>query len=365
MVSAAGGGGGGGGGTPKPKPYTPPAPTPYDPMKELAAIMAALGGGGGSVDYQAEARNIYAPQFGYLDKLSGDAVGRAAEGKKDVGALYNALAASIQGQEKGIKNNYSQGLAGVKGAYGAAQNNIDTQFDETRNNSAEILERLGIQQAGGNVIGKSNQMEQLLQGIMGANNLAAQNVLNQGQQSSLAFNQAQVGASKLAGADAQKGIDRQLNDFLNQIMGKKADLNSQVAQSAFSMEQDAQKSAIEQARDQYKMMMDERDFNYRMAKDKADYDLRASQLLNGDKSKMDPMGQAQQLALSLYGNEQSAGNAMKAISDAMMEAGNNNMGEKPTLAGLLSVLQNRLKGANGGINDWSSLQRLAALMYDM
>jgi hypothetical protein len=348
------------------KGVSPPKPTykpvaQVDPLEELRKLMAGLAGGG--FDYQAEAQQMYAPQFSYLDQLSADALKRAETAKKDIGGLYGALSSSIYGQEGGIKKNYDTGIKTVGQAYNDALGAVGNQFDNTRNNSAEILARLGIEQAAPNVVGKSNDMEALLSGILSANQMGTQNAMRIGKQASVAYNKQQGGAAKLAGAEAQSGLAQQLGAFLQQLSGKKADLQSQVNQSAFGMQADAQKSALQAAQDQYKAMIDERDFNYRMAKDKADFDLRSA-AQTGNQARLDPMGNAQQLAMSLYGNAQSAGNAMKAVTDAMIEASRG--GTKPSLGSLLATLQKRLAHVNNGQGpgDWSSLQRLAALLYN-
>ncbi len=347
---------------PPPKYRAARSAPPVDPLESIKALIASLSGGGGNTNYQAEAGNIYAPQFSYLDKLASDSQARAEAAKKDIGGLYGALSTGILGQEGGIKSNYDQGISSVGSAYNSALGQIENQFDSTRNNSAEVLKRLGIEQAGSNVVGKSNQLEQLLTGILSANNMSTQNAMRQGKEGAVTYNKQQGGAAKLAGAEAQTGIARQLGDFMNQLGSKRADLNQQVNQSAFDMQQGDQKSALQQAQDQYKMMLDERDFNYNMAKDKADFDLRASNQSGGNAPKMDPLGSVQQLASSLYGNEQGAANAMKSVTDALMAASAN--GEKPTLGAFLSTLEGRLKRANGQINDWSNLQRLATMLYN-
>lgn len=377
MVSAHGGGGGGSNQAKK-KPDA------------LAALMAQIGAitgtdvgspyagelpsgpdygtAAGNYDYYGQAQSMYQPQFSYLDKLAADAQARAKSSGAGLKTLYDSLRQSILGQEKGIKGNYGQGIQDAGAAYNDALASVEGQFDQTRNNSADVLARLGIQEAGSNVVGKSNQMEALLTSILGANQLGTTNALRQGQQAAVTYNKQQAGAAGLAGAEAQTGLQRQLADFMNQLAGKKAELQSQVQQSAFGMQQDAQKTALQQAQEDYKRMIDERDFNYRVAKDKADYDLRAR--TTQDKSIADPVGQMQQLAMQLYGNDRAASNAVMAITAALGDTqklgslgvtGNG----KPTLGQLLNVLKERLGGDryNEASADWSNLQRLASLLY--
>lgn len=346
-----------------PPPRPRPADTAVDPMVELQKLIASLQQGGGSNDYYADAQAIYQPQFSYLDQLGKGAESRAASSGKQLSGLYGALQSGIKGQEKGIHSNYDSGIKNVGAAYNQALDAVGDQFDNTRNNSAEVLQRLGIEQAGSNVVGKSNQMEALLSGILGANNMATQNNLQQGENAAVTYNTQQAGAAGLAGAEAQTGLQKQLADFMNQLAGKRADLQSQVTSTAQGYEQDAQKSAIQQAQDEYKRMIDERDFNYRMAHDKALLDSKVT----SDNTKLDPGGNMEKLAMNLYGNQQAAGNAVNAVMDAMHDESLG--GKKPTLAQLLSTLEQRLENANGNGNanyrpgDWNYLQRLAQSLY--
>ena len=361
--------------SPPPPKYKPPvaAPTAVDPMIELQKLLASLqSGGGGSADYYADASKIYQPQFSYLDQLGNEAKNNAAASGKQVSGLYGALQKDIRGQESGIRSNYDTGIKSVGAAYNDALNNVGQAYDNTRNNSAEILQRLGIEQAGSNVMGKSNQMEALIEGILGANNMATQNNLRQGKSSAVTFNTEQAGAAGLAGAEAQTGLKRQLADFMSQLMGKKADLQSQVNQTAVGFEQDAQKTAAQQAQDAYKQYMDQQrfgldqdKFQYQIGHDKAVLDSK----LTGSTEKLDPGGNLERLALNLYGNQQSAGNAVNAVMDALQQATVDGNGGKPSLGALLSVLEERLRKANGGGSDtyrpgdWGYLQRLAQQLY--
>lgn len=341
---------------------SPPPPVrkpPVDPMEQINALLASYGAppSGQSVDYYAQSQAAYAPQFDYLDKLGDQSEARVASGTEELKKLYTSLQQEIANQEGGIKSNYDTSIKGVNDAYGSALGNVKDSFDESRNGVAEMLKLLGIEEAGSNTVRKQSAMQALLQGAMGANQMAASSALNQGKQSALTFNTQQKNAAGLAGAEAQSGLKSKLEDFMAQLGMKRADLSSQVNNQALSMQSSADQNA-------YKQWQDERDFNYRMAKDKADQDLGYAKLAgDGAPAKLDPMGQVEQLAMQLYGgNKQGASNAVKAVTDALAAMGNN--GEEISYATLIQTIKERLMQANGRVGDQGNLNSIAALLYD-
>ncbi len=324
--------------------------------EELELLQQMLASGGAPVgtldDFMASSQQMFQPQFDYLDKITAESKNNAKASSAELKALYGSLAKDIYGQSAGIGKNYDTGIAGTESAYKGALGQLNNSFDDAQNDTASILQRLGIQEAAGNAVGKQNDMQALLAGIMQANGLASSNALRQGKQSALTFNTQQGNAAKLMGGEAQTGLQKQLNGFLQQIMGKRADVNTQVNQTAQQMMGQAQQDA-------YRRFQDERDFNYRMAKDKADLDFKYQNMAGDTKAvKLDPLGEVQRLARSLYGNDQGAANAVKAVTDALMEA--SNMYDKPTLAQLMVTLRERLMNANGRVGDEANLQRIAA-----
>lgn len=345
---------GGGGGIPGPK------PPPEDPILALMQQYGLdVGSTGPAIDYQQQMQEAYAPQFSYLDNLGKQSVNRANESGDKLQQLYSALQGQIGGQEKGIRTTYDQSLKDVSGAYGQALGTVKNSFDSSRNGMADTLARLGIEEAAPSAVGKQSAMQALMQSVLGANNQAAGNTLRSGKQSAITFNTQQKNAAGLAGVEAQSGLRGKLQDFLSQLDLKRADLSTQVNTGALNMKSQADQDA-------YARMKDERDFNYRMGKDKADYDLALQKLTGSSQAspKLDPLGQVNQLALQLYGNSQGAGNAVKAVTDALAEMGSN--GEDVSYASLMATLNRRLQHLrNGqGPGDQGNLRQLAALLYD-
>jgi hypothetical protein len=334
-----------------------------DPMAILAAIMAQGGSAqysgppADNTDYFAAASQVYDPQMDYLSDLEKKTKAQAAASGKSIDQVYAALAASIGGQASGIKSSYNDALSQSGAAYNQAYNQSKGSFDSARNGVAETLARLGINEAGANTVGKQSEMQQLMQGIISANSLAQKNALTSGRQSSLDYNTAMQSGAKLRGADARAALTSQLNDFLNQLGMKRADLKSTINQTAMSMQSDASKSAYDQWRDQQqmnlereKMGIDAAQFGAKMMADSAS----KSASSTGDLSKMDPVGAINTLASQMYGNSQAAGNAVKAVMDTVRYGGND-----MSLPAFLDLLENRNRGAN----DLGNLRRLGVELY--
>lgn len=341
-------------------PYKPPR-AEDDPFLILQQLMqqGAGTGGGGSVDYMSQAQQMYAPQYQYLDQLTSSAQQQAKAQQAKLQQIYGALSSDILGQNKTIGSQYDSGINNVNSAYNGALQATGARFDQTNSEAEEILRRLGIEQAGANVFGKSGEAEKLLSGIIAANGGAAATNLREGKQSALTYNTNMGSAAKMAGAEAQRGVGSKLQEFLQQIGLKRADLDTQRNQTRFSLESDAAKLAQQQQNSMYDQYRDARDFEYMRAKDKADYDLKVAGM-SGDKAKLDPLGEVQQLALQLYPNQQAASNAMRVLTGAVTDMG----GDVPSLGALMQYIRNHLMNVNGRFGDEAQMQRLAALLWE-
>lgn len=346
-------GGGAGGGVPKP---------PMDPLEELKQMLTAAGVGsnapvGSSSDYLKAAQQAYAPQLGYLDQAAAGAKANAANAGKSVDQIFNALSKSILDSGIGVTNSYNSGINDVNSAYNSAINASNQRFSQSNQESANILQRLGIQEAAPNVLGKSNEMRALLDGIMQANGLANSNYLRQGKQSAQTFIREQGNTAKVQGAEARSGISRQLQAALDALASKRADLGTQINQSALSMQSDAQKAQSSNWTDIWDRMFKTKSLENDMANQKAQLDLKS--LTAGNQNKMDPLGEVQRLASQLYPNSQAASNAMRVVTEAATQA----VGPdgKLSMKQLMDKITENLMKANGRIGDYAELQRLAAL----
>jgi hypothetical protein len=305
----------------------------------------------GNVDYMAMAKQMFAPQTGYLDQQASAAQQRGAQNDKQVAGMYGQTVKDILAMAGGINKNFAGGQQQAGAAYNQAMGDVGAAYDKSRNDSMAILQRLGIQQAAPEMLEQNAGDRAFIQSVLAANNQGTQNMLGTMKQGALTFNTEQGNITRQMGAEARTNMKRGLEDTLAQIAAKKADVQSQIAQQGLTMRGDAEKSAY----DRYK---DERDFNYGMAKDRADLDLKRMSMSGQDEGATDPLGKVYALANSVYGNTQSASNAVRLVSEAMTES-------KPTNAAqFIQAVMDRAHRANGQVNDEANLQRLAAMMFN-
>lgn len=313
-----------------------------------------------NTDYLALAQQMFAPQTQYLDQQEAAAKKRAAENSAALKGVYGQTVKDILGMAGGIKGNFNQGIEGTNDAYNQALGQVGSAFGQSEQNQMDILKRLGIEQAAPHVAQQNNDARALLQGIIAANNQGSTNALRQMQQGALTFNTEQGNITRQAGAEAQTGMRQLLENALSKIAGTKADLMGQINQSAQGLRSDAASQQAKAQQDAYNRFTDERDFNYRMGKDKADYDLQLQKLaMSGqDQGATDPLGKVYSLANQVYGNSQSASNAVRLVSEAF------NNSNPTTAAQFIQAVMDRAHRANANVNDEGNLQRLAALMFN-
>ena len=308
-------------------------------------------GMGADTDYMAMARQMFAPQTQYLDQQAAAAKARGAENDRQVAGYYNQTVKDILGMAGGIKQNYASGRNNVGAAYNQAMSEVGSAYDKSRDDQLAILQRLGIEQAAPEVLEQNAGDRAFIQSVLAANNQGNQNMLTQMGTAAGTFNTEQGNITRQAGAEARTGLKRQLEDILAQIAAKKADVNSQINQQGISMQSQAQQDA-------YNRFKDQRDFNYMVAKDRADLDLKRMSMAGEDSAASDPLGKVYSLANSVYGNPQSASNAVRLVSEALAN------GKPTTAAQFIEQVMQRAHRANPVVNDEANLQRLAALMFN-
>lgn len=316
-------------------------------------------------EYLKQAQQIYAPQFDFLDQQAASTKKQATTSKSELTALYNALSKDILAQQPGINQNYSTGIGGVNAAYGQGIGDINKMYDTSRDSQLAILKQLGIEQAAPNILQDNANGRTFIEQIMKANQQGTTNAMRQMNQADLSFNRETANSSRLAGVNQRSQIDRQLLDILNQISGKRADIMSNVNQTAMGMQSEAAKLAQAQAEAAQRQQNWQDEFNLRLAEDAAK---QAAQ--KQDTSKLDPGSQVNQLALQLYGNPQAAGNAVAALRDAWAmdrQSGGEVSGNITSPVDLYNEVMARLIKANGpkAQTEGGKLSQLADLMYGL
>jgi hypothetical protein len=316
-------------------------------------------------EYLKQAQQIYAPQFDFLDQQAAATQKQAATSKNELSALYNALAKDILAQQPGINKNYSTGIGGVDSAYAQGIGDINKMYDTSRDSQLAILKQLGIEQAAPNILQDNANGRTFIEQIMKANQQGTDNALRQMNQADISFNRETSNSSRMAGVNQRSQIDKQLLDILNQIAGKRAELQTGVNQTASGMQSEAAKLAQQQAEQQQRQSNWQQEFDLRLAEDAA-----KQAAARQDTSKLDPMSQVNSLALQLYGNPQSASNAVSALLDAWAadrKMGGKNPGPITSPIDLYDEVMARLIQANGdrAKTEGGKLSQLSALMYGL
>lgn len=312
-----------------------------------------------ATDWLAEASKIYEPQFDYLDQQAASGKQRTAQNQAELKAMYDALVKDIFASQSGIKSNFGTGIKDVGAAYNQGINAIGNTFDTTRNSEIDILKQLGIEQAAPNILNQNASAKTLLQGILQANGISEQNTLRGMLQSALAFNTEQGNISRAEGVNQRSLQSRGLADFLNQIAGRKADIQTQVGQTAQSMRSEYAKQQLASQQAALSQSNKDRDFQLRLAELAAKYGPQ-----NQDQSKLDPGTQINNLAIKLYGNPQSAGNAVNALRDAWNDP-TYTAGITNPMALYRATMERLIKNNPNATSEAGKISSLADLMYTL
>lgn len=317
-------------------------------------------------EYLKQAQQIYAPQFDFLDQQAASTKKQAGTSKSELTALYNALSKDILAQQPGINKNYATGIGGVNSAYSQGIGDINQMYDTSRDSQMAILKQLGIEQAAPNILQDNANGRTFIEQIMKANQQGTTNAMRQMNQADLSFNRETANSARFEGANQRGNIDRQLLDILNQIAGKRADVQVGVNNTASSMQSEAAKLAQQAAEAQQRQQNWQDEFNLRIAEDAAKQQAAKQQ----DVTKLDPMSQVNNLALQLYGNPQAAGNAVAALMDAWSadrRTGGEVSGNITNPIDLYDEVMARLVKANGNRakTEGGKLSQLAAQLYGL
>ena len=315
-------------------------------------------------------REAYQPQFDYLDTEAQRAKNRARRSKQGLKQLYGSLTRDIASERPDIRKQYRGTRHDIRDIYQQGVQDIGNTYDTSRDKQLAILKKLGIQQAAPNVTQGNMEDKTFLQSVLNVNSAAERSAQRELQAASVALNREQANAARAAGADARSQVGLQLGDILGQIGQQRAGIMSQVNTGALNAKQQAQQNAYDQA-------MQERQFQYGMAQDAASLGMQ-QQGLDWQKQKYfldqqakqaqaiqaqdaaDPGGKVNQLALQLYPNAMAARNAVEAVQSTWM----NNMNQISSPIQLANATIERLKRANGVVNDGDNIIRLAIMMYN-
>lgn len=350
-------------------------PRPVDPRiatnNSRGGLGGGLGGGPDTVDYAAMAAKIYQPNLDFLTGQEKLAQQRNVANDKSLAGMYAGLVNDIGRSAKGIAQNYDQGAASVGQAAAQTDASINNTYDQSAAEQAAMLKHLGIEAAAPDTLKQNTRDEAFFKGLIDTNANSVKNMLAQQKAGALEYNTAQQNISRQSGADARATNKLNLEDTLQQILGQKANLQTQIGQEAVSMQNSAASNLMKQ------MQMAQQQANA----DRAAQDREAQLMLNKSKFEADqknaansqanswskdPWVNIQNAASKLYpdthvdvkSGRTPSQNAVKAIMDTVQYASQNGQTFASPNEFIHAVLTR-----NRGANDAPQLTQLATLLY--
>lgn len=228
------------------------AAAPTDPAAVIQAAQIAAaqqlqqqGGSGGYFDMAPPqvpaysgpsadqlAAQQFAPQYQALDLIKQQAAQQYNTGYGDIGNMFNALADKTAAQADAIRGEYDATGQRVGAAYNQAMNSVSDTFSKNQSAIMEMLQRLGIGQAGGSSLGSMGaELTRAVGDIAGRQ--ASRGAFNSQQgQNELDYNRRTADTNRLAGKNKQADLTKNYGNTQNDLALKLLDLKSGEAQAA-------------------------------------------------------------------------------------------------------------------------------------
>jgi hypothetical protein len=154
-----------------------------------------------------------------------------ATSNQNIGDMYNMGKNDTLAQSGALAQSNANLVGGVNGMYDNAINTLQGDRTKEMSDKADMMSRLGIQQAGLQDAGSSQT--QAIQNASTRQQAANQQALNYGAADQTA-NTARANAFTSEGASRQADLRSQLSNVLGQLDSKELDVNNQYAQNAMS-----------------------------------------------------------------------------------------------------------------------------------
>lgn len=247
------------------QPLDPRIQAMIDAAKQEAAT-ANAGSNGGYVDMlgsaapaysgpsaQSMAANQFGPQYQALQNIVDQAKSSYNTGFSTIGNVYNTLADKVKAQSGDIRTQYDQTGQRVGDAYNQAIDSVSNTAQKNQQTIAEMLQRLGIQQAAPDSLGAIGQQLQSQVGYL-AGSQASRGAYNAAQgQNEITYNDRTAANDRLAGTNKQADLTKNYGDQQFALGQKKLDLQSQqqgaenqYAQQIAKMQADSKSGAFDQ-----------------------------------------------------------------------------------------------------------------------
>lgn len=325
------------------------------------------------------AQQQFAPQFNALDQMIAAKKQQYGTASSDIGNMWNALADSTANKAGQVKQMYDAATGYTQGNYNNAINAIQGTYSNSKSQTAELLQRLGIAQAGPDVFRSADNS--LMNAVSGASNMnqAATNLLQQLGVNAQDYTRKTADTYRMAGRNAQDNLQRAMLAALGDLDIKKLELMSQqkAAENEYGLsiskqDQDARDSALnyyfKQAELDRLSKADDQDWQLGQGRLMLDTEKWKSGMANDDRAntlaemkllydKGSPFELLQNAASRSYSDPRSAANAAAVIASVYQDTA----GERLSLNEFLQAIDDADPSAKG--LDRTQRRNLASQFY--
>lgn len=214
-----------------------------------------------------------------LVRQQGEAKGRASSSKAEVGDLYGGLAAALQADANATKGSYDATQAESKQLYNTERNRIAAGYAADQAAQREEAKRLGTEALGVNEAVAGQQADQRFADQMMSQQMqSTQGALGQQEAAAADYDRSMGQAAKYEGAEAQRDIMSDLEDYMSESASNISGVRSQAAGSIndlmyklaeASYQRDAQNAQFgyQQQRDYTADALAQQQFGYQQQRD--------------------------------------------------------------------------------------------------
>lgn len=234
--------------------------TPTDPMEFLKQLMNQPPPDFNSLAQQ-QLGPAYQAQLDAINKARFSAQNQAAYSDAQLAAMYKALGIDIGKNAANINNNYAQSQKDVNSAYTTGKADTNAVYGAGQAKINALLSKLGIGAAAPDALAQSTTNQALINGILNANQQAANNSLALSKQGDLSFNTAQQNIASLEGnnrrSDLKQNLAKLLSGYDQQQVQAAGNYNSQLADRQYQMQQSYLQQQQAQQNSMYNFMTDQ------------------------------------------------------------------------------------------------------------
>ncbi len=275
-----------------------------------------------SFNPEAMAASEFAPQFDALNAAIKEQQSRFNTSNADLAKMFESLAQSTLNRTGDVKSLYDTSGKQMGQNYADAAGNTTKNFGESANQLAELMQRLGIQQAAPSVFAQSQgELGKALADLArrSQNNVDTNTALGRNE---IAYLGRTADTNRLAGKNAQADLLRQFQALQAQNEQKRMELISgqqsaanQYGLSISKMKQDAVASELDQA----KLELEKAKFGHQVSNDDFANSLKAQ---DAQYSTKDPSAALSNRAYEMFGGDaRAASTAALGIIQAYQNTG--------------------------------------------